>query len=114
MSIKSIIKKTSDHYLIFETMALPINVGARQQCRLRNSATSIDEGPDNEPFLIRIPAGEEAFGCVKGQRFPFVLIGFGEASHCGVLMAAYSAASNWRRNPTMSKTKPYTLNGKAR
>ncbi len=35
-------------------------------------------------------------------------------SHCGVRMTPHSAASNWRRNPTMSKTKPYTVNGNAR
>ena len=56
----------------------------------------------------------QAVGYISGERFPFVLGGFSEAYYFGVLMAAYSAAINWRRNPILSKKKPYTVNGNAR
>src|SRR5215471_4828741 len=65
-------------------------------------------------LLVRCTGRPQTVGCISGERFPFVLGGFGDASYFGVLMAAYSAASNWRRNPTISKKNPHAVNGKAR
>jgi hypothetical protein len=42
------------------------------------------------------------------------LIRCSDVSHYGVRMTPHNAASNWTRNPTMSKKKPHTVNGNAR
>ena len=56
----------------------------------------------------------QAVGFISSEGFAFVLVGHCYASHVGVPEAPQSTASNWRRNPTMSKPKPYTVNGNTR
>jgi hypothetical protein len=50
----------------------------------------------------------------QGYRVGIYILGLSYASHCGLRVTLYSAASNWRRNPAVSKKKPYTVNGNAR
>jgi hypothetical protein len=56
----------------------------------------------------------EASDFVELKMIAFYCEGLSYASYCGVRMTPHSAASHWRRNPTTSKTKPYTVNGNAR
>jgi hypothetical protein len=76
--------------------------------------SSVAVGLESKTVEMGCAGRRQTVGCISGERFPFVLGGFSELSYFGVLMAAYSAAINWRRNPTMRKQNPYTVNGKAR